>query len=82
MRNTLTAIALTIGTAFATANAQDCTHSEILKKVQYQFNALRNDVKLPSSVNGAEITWLLQPNDSSLTLHDNTLHVKALPKGN
>ncbi|MCR5313921.1 MAG: glycoside hydrolase family 43 protein [Bacteroidaceae bacterium] len=84
MKKTLTTLALAIGTSFATANAQKaqlCTHNEILKKVQYQFNALRNDITLPTEVNGTDITWLLQAKDSSLTLQGNNLHVAKLPKG-
>ena len=79
MRRLLTVLAVT--TTALSMNAQECTHCDIMKSVKYQFNALRNDITLPSSVNGADVKWLLQTTDSAITLQGNTLHVNTLPKG-
>ena len=80
MKHLLTVLAVT--TTALSMNAQECTHCDIMKSVKYQFNALRNDITLPSSVNGADVKWLLQTTDSAITLQGNTLHVNELPKGN
>ncbi len=80
MRKNLTLMAITCNLVFAISHAQECTHESIMRNVQHQFNALRNDVTLPSSVDGSNITWLLQHEDTLLSLQGNTLHVKSLPK--
>jgi len=79
MKQLLTLLA--ISSAAMTMNAQECSHCDIMKSTQYQFNALRNDITLPSKVNGTDVKWLLQSPDSDIVLSGNELKIKTLPKG-
>ena len=92
MKRTLL-IAILTGIAALRCNAQvtycpdeDCNRCRLLRAVDYQFHAIRNDITLPQSLEGKSVRWELKSKaggeTSYLTFDGQTLHVKALPKGN
>ena len=57
---------------------------ELMRAVDYQFNALRNDVVLPTDINGKSISWSLSQSKKErnyVSLEGNTLRVTRMPKG-
>lgn len=91
MKRTLL-IAIMTGIAALCCNAQvtycpdeDCHRCQLLRAVDYQFHAIRNDITLPQSMDGKTVRWELKLNEGAtpyLSFDGHTLHVKALPKGN
>ncbi len=63
----------------------NCTRCKIMRAVDYQFNAIRNDIPLPGNIDGKQLHWELKNNEGGdtpyLSFDGTTLHVKSLPKG-
>ena len=91
MKHTLL-LTIMIGIAALRCNAQimycpdkDCNRCRLLRAVDYQFHAIRNDIVLPQSLDGKAVRWELEsPKEeakSYLSFDGKMLHVKSLPKG-
>ena len=61
----------------------NCTRCKLLRAVDYQFHAIRNDITLPQSIEGKTVRWELKNIEapSYLSFDGQSLHVKSLPKG-
>ncbi len=67
------------------SNASECTKCNIMQMLRYQLNAVRNDIVLPSEIDGKRIRWEMSNasggDNEYMTFDGKTLHVKKLPKG-
>lgn len=63
----------------------DCTKCRLLREVDYQFNAIRNDIALPQTLDGKTIHWQIENREGGdtpyMAFDGQTIHIKSLPKG-
>ena len=66
-------------------NDPSCRKCKIMRMTDYQFNALRNDVTLPTEIDGKSIEWsMVKPvgtGFNGLSLDSNVIRVTRQPKG-
>ena len=61
---------------------RDCTRCKIMRAVDYQFNAIRGDILLPTSLEGKPLRWQLKEGANSIyfAIDGQSVRVKSLPK--
>ena len=75
-------------TAFSQVNYcpdEACTRCRLMRAVDYQFNAIRSDIDLPTTLDGKPLHWELKNDEGGdtqyMSFDGKRLHVKSLPKG-